>query len=78
VPHSAPPQAIPVTQSDVIQKVALPGAGLYQVSFTYAATSALLGLALSALATVGLAVWAVMEMIARRRRARGRQPAGGP
>jgi hypothetical protein len=73
-----PPQAIPVTQSDVIQKVALPGAGLYQVSFTYAATSALLGLALSALATVGLAVWAVMEMIARRRRARGRQPAGGP
>jgi hypothetical protein len=73
-----PSASVPVTQSGVIQKVALPGAGLYQVSFTYAAGSALLGVALSALATVGLAVWAVTEMMARRRRSRGRQPAGGP
>ena len=73
-----PSQAVPVTQSGVIQKVTVPGAGLYQVSFTYAAGTALVGVALSALATVGLAVWAVTEMMARRRRARGRQPAGGP
>jgi hypothetical protein len=38
------------------------------VSFTYAATSALVGVAVSVASTVALAGWAVFELVARRRR----------
>ena len=50
--------------------MALPGPGQYLVTFRYRPTPALLGLAVSGLAGVGLGVWVALEVarVVRRRR----------
>ncbi len=63
-----------VVQSGVIQQVRLPRAGDYVLDFSYAAPSALVGIALSALAVAVLVGWAIAEgVVARRRRAARRR-----
>jgi hypothetical protein len=66
---AAPPRPTPVIRSGVIQEVRIPGPGDYVVSFSYAATPAVAGLVVSAVAAGGLLLWAVAELIALRRRA---------
>lgn len=71
---AAPVRTVTVARSGVIQQVALPGPGDYRVSFTYAATSALVAVAVSAAAAVILVVWGAAELVARRRRGRAAIP----
>ncbi len=76
---AGPTRAVAVRRSGVIQEVALPGPGEYVVSFRYRPAPALVAVWISAVAGVGLAVWAVAEaVLARRRGSRGgrRQAAG--
>ena len=68
--HLGPAEAVPVLQDGVIQKVDLPAAGTYLVTFTYADRSARLGVALSAAAGGAFAVWIVVEIVAAARRRR--------
>ncbi len=69
-----PSHAVPVRRSGVVQEVGLPGPGEYVVSFRYRPAPALVGLAVSAVVGVGMAGWAVLELVgvARRRRGSGR------
>jgi hypothetical protein len=72
-----PPVAVPVLRSGVVQAVHLPGPGTYLVTFHYRPVPALVGMAVSALAGLGLAAWAAVEEVGRvRRRRGGRGPAG--
>jgi len=65
-----PPRPLRVQASGVIQTVSLPGPGTYVVTFTYAATVAVVGVAVSAAAGAILALWAVWAAVVTRRRRR--------
>jgi hypothetical protein len=54
----------------VIQQVALPGPGEYQVTFRYRPGAALVGLIVSGVAGAALVVWAALELVGVRRRRR--------
>jgi hypothetical protein len=70
-----PGRGAPVLRSGPIQQLSLPGPGDYLVTFTYAATSAVVGLAVSAVAAGGLILWALVEVVGLRRRRRQRRGA---
>ena len=69
-----PSRPLTVQRSGIVQAVRLPGPGEYLVSFQYRPATALVGIIVSGLATLGLLAWAILEVvgIARRRRADGR------
>jgi hypothetical protein len=69
-----PPRSTPVLRSGVIQAVGLPGPGEYLVAFSYAATSAVVGIVVSVVAAAGLVLWAIVELAAVRRRRRQSRP----
>ncbi len=66
-----PPHSVPVLRSGVVQAVRLPGPGTYLVTFRYRPAPALVGLAVSALVGLGLAVWVAAEAVGWIRRRRG-------
>jgi hypothetical protein len=71
-----PPRAVPVLRSGVVQAVALPGPGTYLVTFRYRPTSAVVGMAVSALTGLGLVAWGTAEAVGwLRRRRRSEEPA---
>jgi hypothetical protein len=61
-----------------VQQVEIPGPGEYLVRFTYGPVWVPVALTVSAVAGVGLGVWAVMEVVASRRRRRATRPPGHP
>jgi len=68
-----------VRQYETVQRVAVPAAGTYVVTFTYRTSSAVLGLVVSSAAGTALLVWALVEVIGvRRRRRRRRVTSAGP
>jgi hypothetical protein len=72
-----PATAVAVEQDGVLQQVAVPGAGDYLVTFTYAPTSATAGLVVSGVTAVVLALAATAELVAARRRRRRARPDPG-
>jgi hypothetical protein len=54
--------------------VAIPSAGDYLVSFSYAPASVTVGLIVSAVAVVALLIWAGWELVVARRRRRRLNP----
>jgi hypothetical protein len=71
---TGPAVALTVEPAGTVQQVRLPSAGTWVVTFTYRTTSAVVGIAASAVAGLGVAAWVVAEAIGvRRRRARRRR-----
>ena len=76
---TAPGSKTAVLPDGTIQQVVIPGPGDYLVTFTYAPTSATVGLAVSAGAGAVLILWALYELLgAYRRRGRPGHPVGAP
>lgn len=73
-----PPSSVPVTADGVLQRVAIPSAGDYRVTFAYSPAPAKVGILVSGLAAVALAALGLVELagVRRRRRRRG-QPQSG-
>ncbi|MGA3148116.1 MAG: hypothetical protein ABSF33_11635 [Acidimicrobiales bacterium] len=74
-PAAGPARAATVVRVGISQGVTLPGRGDYLVTFSYLPDSAPVGLALSAVAGLGLLIWAASVAVRRRRRA-GRSGVG--
>jgi hypothetical protein len=72
-----PARPAAVTRAGLAQQVALPAAGDYLVTFSYAPTDAVVGLVVSAVAVVGLGVAAVCVLVSARRRRRARRMVPG-
>ena len=71
-----PPRSVPVRPDGIVQQVTLPGPGDFLVTFSYAPRSALVGVAVSSAAALGLFSWGAVEAVrARRRRS---APTPGP
>ncbi len=68
---------VTVTRSGVLQQVALPAAGEYLVTFSYAPSAAIGGLVVSGAAGSVLVAWSIVECVGATRRHR-RRKAGGP
>jgi hypothetical protein len=64
-----------VTRDGVLQQVAIPSAGRYQVSFAYVPTPARIGILVSGLAAVALVVTGLLELAGGWRRRRQRATA---
>jgi hypothetical protein len=73
---TGPRRAVTVLRVGVNQGVALPGRGDYLVTFSYLPDSVPVGLVMSALAGLGLLVWAALVVAVRRRRRTLRPGAG--
>jgi hypothetical protein len=74
-----PPRPVSVTRDGLIQRVVIPGAGDYRVTFTYRPTSARVAIVVSAATAGALVLWAVAEVAGRRwRRRRRARPPGRP
>jgi hypothetical protein len=70
---AGPPEPATVMPDGILQRVDIPAAGDYRVTFTYAPTSARAGLLVSAIAAGALLVWGAVELVGGwRRRQRGR------
>jgi hypothetical protein len=65
---------VAVQRDGVIQRVSIPSAGDYLVSFSYAPASATAGLTVSAVAAVAFLIWAGWELVVDRRRRRRLNP----
>ncbi|MBF6556651.1 MAG: hypothetical protein IVW52_10855 [Acidimicrobiales bacterium] len=65
---------VAVQRDGVIQRVAIPTAGDYLVSFSYAPASVTAGLIVSAVAAVAFLIWAGWELVIARRRRRRLNP----
>jgi hypothetical protein len=65
---------VAVQRDGVIQRVAIPKAGDYLVSFSYAPASAAAGLVVSAVAAVAFVIWAGWELVVAWRRRRRLSP----
>jgi hypothetical protein len=76
---AGPPEHAVVTSDGLLQRVAIPVAGDYRVTFSYAPTSARAGVLVSAIAAGTLVLWAAVELLGgvRRRRRRRRPGRGG-
>ena len=70
-----PPVTVAVHQDEAIQRVDLPAAGSYVVTFSYRTLSAVVGMVISLVTGVGLLAWAVAEAVGIRRRRRRRAAA---
>ncbi len=74
---AGPPEHPPVTRHGVVQQVAVPGPGDFEVSFSYRPASVRAGMVVSAVAAGVLVGWGAAEIAARRRRRRrARRPPG--
>jgi len=67
---TGPSRAATVERTGILQVVAVPAAGTYRLSFTYHSTSAVVGIAVSALTGLALLAWSVAEVVGTRRRRR--------
>ncbi len=74
---TGPAVVLSVHQDDAVQRVQLPAAGSYVVTFSYRTLSAVVGIAISLVTGVGLVAWTVAEAVGIRRRRRAARVSRG-
>ena len=73
--RGGPAVEVPIEADQPVQRITIPGAGRYVVTFTYEPTSAVVGIGISVVTAVALASGAGWALLARRRRAGRRRAA---